>query len=108
VNDWEVCDIELKGKKDGRAVERHALARFPPKPEWDLTATEYAVGVCGAIGAEMIAKAEVTGKGVLPPELCIPADRFRQELAARGIPTAIVPPEKGLPDWVQTDPASHR
>ena len=100
VNDWEVCDIEVRGQKSGNPVERHALARFPPKPEWELTATEYAVGVCGAIGAEMIAKGEISARGVVPPERCIPADRFRAALRERGIPSAIVPPEPTLPDWV--------
>ncbi|HKV90232.1 MAG TPA: saccharopine dehydrogenase NADP-binding domain-containing protein, partial [Thermoplasmata archaeon] len=52
--DWEVCDVEVRGRQDGKEVVRHALARFPPRPDWGFTATEYAVGVAGAIGARLI------------------------------------------------------
>ena len=95
--DWEICDIELRGTQDGRSVERHALARFPARRDWHLVATEYAVGVSGAIGAELIATGQVTEVGVVPPERCIPAGPFRAALAKRRIETAIVPPENPLP-----------
>ena len=97
VLDWEVCDIEVRGTKDGRPVLRHALARFPPRPEWHLTATEFAVGVAGAVGAELIAEGKVRDVGVVPPERCIPAGLFRSALAKRGIETTITPPEAPLP-----------
>ncbi len=97
VNDWEVCDLEISGTKDGRPVVRHALARFPPRPDWHLTATEYAVGVAGAIGAELIVRGEIRATGVVPPERCVPPGPFRAALAARGIVTTITPPEPPLP-----------
>jgi lysine 6-dehydrogenase len=97
VLDWEVCDIEVRGSKDGRPTLRHALARFPPRPDWNLTATEYAVGVAGAVGAEMIAEGTVREVGVVPPERCVPAAPFRAALAKRGIETTITPPEPPLP-----------
>jgi lysine 6-dehydrogenase len=101
VDDWEVLDIELQGVEGGRPVTRHAVARFPPWPEWHLAATEYAVGTAGAIGAEMIARGEIGGEGVVPPERCVPAPAFRAELARRGIPTSITPPEPPLPPWTR-------
>ena len=99
VNDWEICDIEIRGTQNGRPVTRHAIGRFPPRPEWHLTATEYAVGVAGAIGAELIAEGKVTAKGVVPPELCVPPGPFRAALKARGIETTITPPEPPLPPF---------
>lgn len=98
VNDWEVLDIELRGTVAGKSVEHHAVARFPPRPDWHLTATEYAVGIAGAIGAEMIGRKEVPGAGVVPPELCVPAPRFREELARWGIETRLLPREGPLPE----------
>jgi lysine 6-dehydrogenase len=95
--DWEVCDLEIHGWQDGVAVERHAQARFPPRPDWGFTATEYAVGVAGSIGAQLIVEGAVTETGVVPPERCIPARPFRAALAARGIETTITPPEPPLP-----------
>jgi len=97
VIDWEVCDIEVRGTTDGRPVERHAIARFPPRPDWHLTATEYAVGVAGAVGAELIVQGKVRERGVVPPERCVPAGPFRAALAKRGIETTITPPEGPLP-----------
>jgi saccharopine dehydrogenase-like NADP-dependent oxidoreductase len=96
VDDWEVLDIAVAGSRGGTPVVRHALARFPPRPDWHLSATEYAVGVAGAVGAELIARGEIPGVGVLPPERCVPAAAFRSALAAWGIETAIVPPEPAL------------
>ena len=98
INDWEVCDIEVVGTLSGQRVVRHAIARFPPKPEWHLSATEYAVGVAGAVGAELIASGGVRATGVVPPERCVPPGPFRAALRARGIETAIVPPEPMLRD----------
>jgi lysine 6-dehydrogenase len=97
VDDWEVCDIEVRGTKAGQPVVRHAMARFPPRPDWNLTATEYAVGVAGAVGAELLARGEIRATGVVPPERCVPSGPFRAALAARGIETAISPPENPLP-----------
>jgi len=97
VHDWEVCDIELRGEKAGQPVIRHAVMRFPPRPDWNLTATEYAVGIAGAIGAEMIARGEVTEVGVVPPERCVPPGPFRAALRKRRVESAIVPPEPPLP-----------
>lgn len=99
VDDWEVCDIEVLGAKSGRKVVRHALGRFPPRPDWHLTATEYAVGVAGAVGAELIASGEIRATGVVPPERCVPAGPFRAALAKRGIETSIIPPENPLPPF---------
>ncbi len=97
VTDWEVCDIELRGSKGGVPVVRHAVSRFPPRTDWNLTATEYAVGIAGAIGAELIATGAISEVGVVPPERCVPAGPFREALHRRGVETAIVPPEAPLP-----------
>ncbi|HTZ61312.1 MAG TPA: saccharopine dehydrogenase NADP-binding domain-containing protein [Thermoplasmata archaeon] len=95
--DWEVCDIELRGSRGGTPVVRHAIARFPARRDWHVVATEYAVGVAGAVGAELIASGTIRATGVVPPERCVPAGPFRAALARRGIETAIVPPENPLP-----------
>lgn len=98
IDDWEVCDLEVTGIEGGRPVVRHAQARFPPRPDWHLSATEYAVGVAGAIGAELLAAGAIAGAGVLPPERCVPATPFREALRRFRIETTIAPPEPKLPD----------
>lgn len=99
VNDWELFDIEVKGSKNGKPVLRHAIGRFPPRPDWHLTATEYVVGVAGAVGAELIVQKKVPAVGVVPPERCIPPAPFRSALSKRGIETTITPPEDPLLPW---------
>ncbi len=97
VRDWEVLDLELRGRAHGGPWECHAIARFPPRPDWHLPATPYAVGAAGAIGAEMIASGAIRGAGVIPPERCVPTAPFLEALRRRGIATAIVPPGPPLP-----------
>jgi lysine 6-dehydrogenase len=99
VDDWEVLDIEIRGQGPAGPTTRHAMGRFPPKPAWGASATEYAVGVCGAIGAEMLARGEMVGKGVVPPERCVPPAPFRAALERRGVMTSITPPESPLPPF---------
>ena len=99
VDDWEICDIEVKGTQNGQPVTRHAIARFPPRPDWHLTATEYAVGIAGAIGAELIVRGEITERGVVPPERCVPSAPLRAALRARGVETTITPLEPPLPPF---------
>jgi saccharopine dehydrogenase-like NADP-dependent oxidoreductase len=105
VDDWEVLDIEVRGSRSGRPLTRHALARFPPKRSWGYTATEYAVGVCGAIGAEFVVDGIIRDAGVVPPEVCVPPKPFRAALRKRGIDTVIAPEEGALPTFQGTSPA---
>lgn len=99
VQDWEILDIEVRGSKAGQPVVRHATARFPPRPDWNLAVTEYAVGIAGAVGAEMIGRGTIRETGVVPPERCVPAPEFRAELARWGVETTITPPEPPLKPW---------
>lgn len=93
VEDREIVDVEVQGRDRSGPVTRHAYAAFRSKPEWGVAATEIAVGVCGSIAAILIAQGKSVGKGVIPPERCIPYGPFREMLAARGVVTRICPPE---------------
>ena len=94
VDDVEVTDVEIRGRKGAAAVTRHAIAVFHSRPDWGLAATEYGVGVAGSVGAILIAQGKTRGPGVVPPEQSIPAKPFREMLAQRGIVTRISPPEE--------------
>jgi lysine 6-dehydrogenase len=96
VEDREIVDVEVRGQGRSGPITRHAYAAFRSKPEWGVAATEIAVGVCGSIAAILMAQGKTTGKGVLPPELCIPPGPFREMLATRGVVTRICPPEPPL------------
>lgn len=99
VNDWEILDIEVTGTARGRPIERHARGRFPPNPDWSASATEYAVGICGSVGAGLLARGQTLGSGVVPPERSVPGALFRAGLRARGVLTAVTPPEPPLPPF---------
>jgi lysine 6-dehydrogenase len=96
VEDREIVDVEVRGRGPAGPITRHAYAAFRSKPEWGVAATEIAVGVCGSIGAILIAQGKTIGKGVVPPERSIPAGPCREMLAARGVVTRICPPEPPL------------
>ena len=96
VEDREIVDVEVRGRGSTGPVTRHAYAAFRSRPEWGVAATEIAVGVCGSIGAILIAQDKAIGKGVIPPELSMPPRAFREMLGARGVVTRICPPEPPL------------
>lgn len=96
VEDREIVDVEVRGRGPTGPVTRHAYAAFRSRPEWGVAATEIAVGVCGSIGAILIAQDKAIGKGVIPPELSMPPRPFREMLGGRGVVTRICPPEPPL------------
>ncbi len=50
-----------------------------------ITPTSYLTGIPPSIVAQMIAKGEIQGEGVLPPEACIDPIKYIQELSMREI-----------------------
>ena len=57
-----------------------------PQEEWGGQAAYFKnIGIPLSIGAQMLARGQVTTKGVIPPEVAIPTRPFFDELARRGI-----------------------
>lgn len=78
--------VEVEGQRDGRRVQCTYRNQHPPQEEWGGESAYYKnVGIPLSIGAQMIARGEVLGTGVLPPERAFPAEPFFRELAKRGI-----------------------
>jgi len=78
--------VEVEGTRDGQRVRYTYRNEHPPHAEWGGSRAYYkCVGIPLSIGAQMIARGEVEGCGVLPPEQALPADTFLAELAKRGI-----------------------
>jgi lysine 6-dehydrogenase len=78
--------IEVEGVKDGGRVCLTYRTDHPPQDEWGGPSAYYKnVGIPLAIGAQLIAEGAVTARGVLPPEVALPTDRFLEEIARRGI-----------------------
>lgn len=67
---------EVTGAKNGRRM------KIAYSSSGRLT---FGTGIPASIGAQMLAKKEIRQKGVLPPEECINANRFLEEILSRGI-----------------------
>jgi lysine 6-dehydrogenase len=78
--------VEVRGARAGRRVTCTYRNRHPPQEEWGGQAAYFKnVGVPLSIGAQLLARGQTTGKGVLPPERALPTEPFFTELARRGI-----------------------
>jgi lysine 6-dehydrogenase len=78
--------VEVYGKKDGRQRKYTYRSEHPPQEEWGGKAAYYKnIAIPLSIGAQMIARGDITARGVVPPETAIPPQLFFEELARRGI-----------------------
>lgn len=75
----------FEGKKDGRQVRLTSRLLIERDLETGLMAMAQGVGYPASIAAQMIAKAEITEKGVLSPMKHLPYPAFIDALRTRGI-----------------------
>ncbi|MCB2147525.1 MAG: saccharopine dehydrogenase NADP-binding domain-containing protein [Deltaproteobacteria bacterium] len=75
----------FEGKKDGRRVRLASRLLIERNLETGLMAMAQGVGYPASIAAQMIARGEITGKGVLSPMKHIPYPAFIDALRSRGI-----------------------
>ena len=84
INDCDIIKTVVTGKKDGKRVEYDLEMICRPVKLWpELLGAQVYIGGAPAWAAEMIRRGEVTGKGVLAPEECIPPEPFFEEAAKR-------------------------
>jgi len=78
--------VEVTGARAGRRVTCTYRNHHPPQEAWGSESAYFKnVGIPLSIGAQMIARGQVTGRGVIPPEQAFPAQPFFAELARRRI-----------------------
>jgi len=78
--------VDVLGKRAGRDVKVRLWNRHPPMEEWGGEAAYYKnIAIPLSVGAQMIARGDVTVKGVVPPETAIDPEIFFAELRKRGI-----------------------
>ena len=78
--------VELWGQRGDRQVKITYWNTHPPMQEWGGKAAYYKnVGIPLSIGTQMLAKGQVKGRGVLPPEQALDPAIFFSELTRRGI-----------------------
>jgi saccharopine dehydrogenase-like NADP-dependent oxidoreductase len=78
--------VDVFGKKDGRDIKVTLWNRHPPMDEWGGRAAYYKnIAIPLSVGAIMIAREDVSARGVVPPEAAIDPMVFFAELRKRGI-----------------------
>lgn len=77
--------IEAEGEAAGRPLRRTIRIVDLPDREHDISAMMRTTGYPTAIIAAMLANGEIAARGARPQELVVPAERFIDELARRGI-----------------------
>jgi lysine 6-dehydrogenase len=78
--------VQVYGERDGRNVKVTLWNRHPPQEEWGGPAAYYKnIAIPLSIVAQMIARGDVTHRGVVPPETALDPDIFFAELARRRI-----------------------
>jgi lysine 6-dehydrogenase len=84
--DWAfLLHVEVVGRRDGREARRIYRTSHPAMSEWGRQATAKMTGIPASIGAQLLARGEARGIGVMAPEAAFDPLRFIGELAPRGI-----------------------
>ena len=78
--------VEVLGKRDGQDVKIKLWNSHPPQDEWGGRAAYYKnIAIPLSIIAQMIARGDVTHRGVLPPETVLEPEIYFAELAKRNM-----------------------
>jgi lysine 6-dehydrogenase len=78
--------VEVWGRKDGQRLKCTLWNRHPSQEEWGGSAAYYKnIAIPLSIGAQMMARGDVTARGVVPPETAFEPALFFDELARRHI-----------------------
>jgi saccharopine dehydrogenase-like NADP-dependent oxidoreductase len=78
--------VEVCGRKDGSRRKHTYWNQHPSQEEWGGNAAYYKnIAIPLSIGAQMIARGDVTARGVVPPETALDPETFFDELARRRI-----------------------
>ncbi|MCP4687891.1 MAG: saccharopine dehydrogenase, partial [Desulfobacterales bacterium] len=75
----------FEGLADGKEIRLTSRMLIERDPDTGLMAMSKGVGLTAAIAARMIARGEITQKGVLSPMLHVPFQPFMDRLEARGV-----------------------
>lgn len=84
-DDVELLRVEITGKKNGRKKKTAFYCKSKTNKKWNIAAGSWNTGTPPSIAAQMIANGIITKRGVLPPERCVPPQKFFKELAKRNM-----------------------
>lgn len=97
--DWAfLLSVEVVGRRAGKEARRIYRTSHPGMREWGKQATAKMTGIPTSIGVQLLARGEVTARGVLAPEAAFEPTQFIAELARRGIYVEERIEEEGIVD----------
>jgi len=79
--DCDVLRVIVSGESNGQPIEITNQIVVLPYRRWGISAGALDTGVPLAIAGRMLANGEITDRGALGPELCVPTEPFLCELA---------------------------
>lgn len=83
-NQVEVVRSLVRGVKDGKKVGVNMDLYVTGIPAWGM-GSDVDTGCPPSVGIQMLARGEITARGVLPPELCVPVKPYFEEMAKRNM-----------------------
>lgn len=86
LNDSDVLRAVIKGTKDGVEKEVVVESVIRTSQRWGFMAGALDTGIPPSIVAQMICRGEITERGALAPEQCVPPIPYFKELAKREMP----------------------
>jgi lysine 6-dehydrogenase len=84
--DCDVLRIVVVGVAGGQRVEITNQVVVLPYRRWGISAGALDTAVPLAIAGRMLARGEITRRGAIGPEMCVPVEPFFRELAHYGMP----------------------
>ena len=89
--------VTLSGRKQGHSIQEVHDCIDVHDDATDLSAMQRTTGFSIAMVAQMLARGEISARGVVHQELAVPAELFMQGLAARQIRFVSAPPTASRP-----------
>lgn len=83
--DHKALFVDVRGRKDNREYFIRMEMMCHPYEQWNVGAGPMAVGFPVALTLRMLAGGEITQRGALPAEICVPPEPFFKELAKRDL-----------------------
>ena len=86
---YKDMSVEVSGARDGQPVTVRVDVESWARPEWGVSGGNLVTGVAPSIVAQWLADGTISERGVLPPEVGVPARPFFKALEQRGIRTTL-------------------
>jgi saccharopine dehydrogenase-like NADP-dependent oxidoreductase len=83
-DEYEILRVVVRGRRNRRTVEDTVDCHVQGNRAWGV-GIDVDTGCPPSIAMQMLARGEITARGVVPPEQAIPAEPFFRELRRRGM-----------------------